>query len=170
MLSALSIRTPMVVGGLALVAVVVGRGLGVAALVTAVVTVPLVVADVRSRFLPNVLTAPILLAGLAEVAGGALAGRGPADTGVLVGAGLVTALVLGALHLAGGLGMGDVKLGAGLAVPLALADPFAAVAGPVLSFLLAGLWALPLAMRSDRTRLAFGPFQLAAFWIVLALA
>lgn len=136
----------------------------VVVLVVAAVTVPLVVADVRERRLPNVLTAPPLLAGLASTIGAVVAGRSPQELPAVA----ATALALLALHLAGGLGLGDVKLGTGLAVPLAAVDPALAVAGPVLAFLLAGAWSLPSALRGGAARIPFGPFQLAAFWLVLA--
>ncbi|NRG39887.1 prepilin peptidase [Rathayibacter sp. VKM Ac-2835] len=133
-------------------------------LVVAAATVPLVLADVRERRLPNALTGPILLAGLATTVGGALAGRMPGELPAV----LLTALALGVLHLAGGLGLGDVKLGTGLALPLAAVDPALALQAPVLAFVLAGAWSLPSALRGGGERIPFGPFQLAGFWVVLA--
>lgn len=133
-------------------------------LVVAAATVPLVLADVRERRLPNALTVPILLAGLASMVGGVLAGRVPVE----LSAALVTALGLGVLHAAGGLGRGDVKLGTGLALPLAAVDPGLALLAPVLAFVLAGVWSLPSALRGGGERIPFGPFQLAGFWLVLA--
>lgn len=160
----------VVFGGAALLVVAGARpaavgGASAALQMVALVSVPLVIADVRQRLLPNVLTTPILLAVIAEAAGGLVVGR----PGWPVLASLATLLALGALHSAGGLGMGDVKLGAALASPLATAAPELAVAGAVLAFLLAGLWALPPLLSGDRSRIPFGPFQLAAFWLVLAL-
>ncbi|QHC59403.1 prepilin peptidase [Rathayibacter sp. VKM Ac-2760] len=138
----------------------------VVVLVVAAVTVPLVVADVRERRLPNVLTAPILLVACASAGGDALSGRMPASLPAV----LATALALEVLHLAGGLGRGDVKLGAALAAPLAAIDPVLALAGPVLAFVLAGAWSLPAVLSGGgAARIPFGPFQLAAFWLVLAL-
>ncbi|QHC67167.1 hypothetical protein GSU68_11740 [Rathayibacter sp. VKM Ac-2759] len=142
----------VVLGAGALVVLVGHRGAGGAALVIAVLTVPLVLADVRRRLLPNMLTVPILVVGIVQQ---------PEQVPVAA----AVALGLGALHLAGGLGMGDVKLGVGLAFPLGAEQT---IAGAGLAFLLAGLWALPLVLAGDRSRIAFGPFQLAAFWIVLA--
>lgn len=142
-------------GATALGAIVVHSGAGWAALVIAALSVPLVLADVRTRLLPNVLTVPILMAGVAEAPGSVVAAA-------------TVALILGVLHSAGGLGMGDVKLGAGLAFPLAALGPDRMSAAVGLAFLLAGLWALPLLLSGDRSRIAFGPFQLAAFWIVVA--
>ncbi|QHC63487.1 hypothetical protein GSU69_12890 [Rathayibacter festucae] len=133
-------------------------------LVVAAATVALVLADVRERRLPNALTVPILLAGLASMVGGSLSGRTPGELPVV----LATALALGVLHLAGGLGRGDVKLGTGLALPLAAVDPGLALLTPVLAFVLAGAWSLPSALRGGGERIPFGPFQLAAFWIVIA--
>ncbi|NQX14808.1 prepilin peptidase [Rathayibacter sp. VKM Ac-2857] len=133
-------------------------------LLVAAATVPLVVADVRERRLPNALTVPILLAGVASTVGGVVAGRTPGELPAVV----ATALALGLLHLAGGLGRGDVKLGTGLALPLAAVDPGLALLAPVLAFVLAGVWSLPSALRGGSERIPFGPFQLAAFWLVLA--
>ncbi|WKK71760.1 hypothetical protein Q0F99_00685 [Rathayibacter oskolensis] len=145
----------VVLGAGALVVLVGHRGAGGAALVIAVLTVPLVLADVRRRLLPNMLTVPILVVGIVQQ---------PEQVPVAA----AVALGLGALHLAGGLGMGDVKLGVGLAFPLGALGAEQTIAGAGLAFLLAGLWALPLVLAGDRSRIAFGPFQLAAFWIVLA--
>lgn len=160
----------VVLGGAALVVLVLGRawscsGAAVVALVVAVVTVPLVLVDARERRLPNAFTGAILLAVLASAIGAVLAGRVPGE----ILASLVTALVLGLLHAVGGLGLGDVKLGAALAFPLAAIDPARAFAGPALAFLLAGCWALPLLRLGNRTRIPFGPFQLAGFWLVVAV-
>ncbi|ALS57853.1 prepilin peptidase [Rathayibacter toxicus] len=160
----------VVLGGVGLTALVLGRRWpsgGVTALVlcVAVVTVPLVLADVRERRLPNLLTGPLLLGVPAKAAADFLGGRAP-DAAV---ASLSTALLLGVLHAAGGLGLGDVKLGAALASPLSAVHPAAVVAVPALAFLLAGAWALPLLLRGDCGRIPFGPFFLSAFWLVLLL-
>lgn len=155
------------VGAVLLGAIGLARVEGRAAIVVLVVamaTVPLVVADVRERRLPNALTVPILLAGLASTVGGVVAGRTPGELPAV----LATALALGVLNLAGGLGRGDVKLGTGLALPLAAVDPGLALLAPVLAFLLAGAWSLPSALRGGGERMPFGPFQLAAFWLVIA--
>lgn len=151
-----ALDTVAVVLGAGALGLIVGyRGTGGAGLVIAVLSVPLVLADVRRRLLPDALTAPILVAGAVQEPGQ-----------VLVVA--TTVLVLGVLNLAGGLGMGDVKLGAGLAFPLAALGPDRLIAGVGLAFLLAGLWTLPQLLGGDRSRVAFGPFQLAGFWMVLA--
>ncbi|MCJ1685747.1 prepilin peptidase [Rathayibacter sp. VKM Ac-2927] len=154
------------VGALLLGAIGLARVEGLAAIVVLVVaaaTVPLVVADVRERRLPNALTVPILLVGLVSMVGGVLSARVSGELPAV----LATALVLGLLHLAGGLGRGDVKLGTGLALPLAAIDPALALLAPVLAFVLAGAWSLPSALRGGGERIPFGPFQLAAFWIVI---
>ncbi|MCJ1699574.1 prepilin peptidase [Rathayibacter festucae] len=157
----------VVVGAVLLGAIGLARVEGRAAIVVLVVaaaTVPFVLADVRERRLPNALTVPILLAGLASTVGGVVAGRTPGELPVM----LATALALGVLNLAGGLGRGDVKLGTGLALPLAAVDPALALLAPVLAFVLAGVWSLPSALRGGGERIPFGPFQLAAFWLVIA--
>ena len=105
-------------------------------LVIAVVTPPLVVADLRERRLPNPLVAAAALglgascaAVLASGADGAAASVGRAALGVLGGGGALLVLAL-----AGGIGMGDVKLGGVLAGAAALVDP----AGVPLAALVAG--------------------------------
>lgn len=147
-------RAALVLGALALLMIAAPRLRESPGLIAvALVSVPLVVADVRGRRLPNALTLPLLVAGVAF-----------APTGGTLLAILATVLGCGALHAAGGLGFGDVKLQAALAPPLAALGPDRVAAAPTLAFVLAGLWAL--ALRS-RDRIAFGPFQLAAFWFIL---
>ncbi|AZZ49263.1 hypothetical protein C5E02_08360 [Rathayibacter rathayi] len=119
----------------------------------ALVSVPLVLADVRGRRLPNAITLPLLATEAAL-----------APTPETLIALLATALGLGALHAGGGLGLGDVKLGAALAPPLAALGPHRVAAAPALAFVLAGVWVLAL---RGRGHVAFGPFQLAAFWLML---
>ncbi|PPH15832.1 hypothetical protein C5C36_00635 [Rathayibacter sp. AY1G1] len=119
----------------------------------ALASVPLVLADVRGHRLPNAVTLPLLVVGavLAPTAGTLLAV-------------LATVLCLGVLHAAGGLGLGDVKLQAALAPPLAALGPEQVVAAPAVGFAVAGLWVLVLCVRG---RVAFGPFLLTGFWLVL---
>ncbi|MBO0983954.1 prepilin peptidase [Rathayibacter sp. SD072] len=152
-LIAVAVTSPLPVGSLAV------------AMLIAAVSVPLVLGDVREHRLPNALTLPLLAAGAASVVGDVLSGRG--DRPVL--AALMASVVLGVLHLAGGLGMGDLKLGSALALPLSTLSPEAALTGLLLPFLLAGTWTLPFLLRGDSSRIPFGPFQLTAFWLVLAL-
>ncbi|MHC2184566.1 leader peptidase (prepilin peptidase)/N-methyltransferase [Rathayibacter agropyri] len=145
----------LLLGALALLVVAAPRAVGAPGLLpVALVSVPLVLADVRGRRLPNTLTLSLL--GIGAVL---------APTGGTLAAVLATVAALGALHAAGGLGLGDVKLAAALAPPLAELGPERVALAPALAFVLAGVWAL--IAHGRRGRLAFGPFQLAAFWLVL---
>ncbi|WP_082844897.1 prepilin peptidase [Rathayibacter tanaceti] len=100
-------RAALVLGAAALLVVAAHRGVP-GLLPVALLTVPLVLVDVRERRLPNVLTLPLLvLTAVPVLSAGALA------------AVLGTGVALWMLHGSGGLGLGDVKLGAALAPPLA---------------------------------------------------
>lgn len=141
-------------GAAALLVVAAHRGVP-GLLPVALLTVPLVLVDVRERRLPNVLTLPLLvLTAVPVLSAGALA------------AVLGTGVALWMLHGSGGLGLGDVKLGAALAPPLAQLGADRVVLAPALAFVLAGVWVLVLRLRAER--MPFGPFQLAAFWLVVA--
>ncbi|QHC55931.1 leader peptidase (prepilin peptidase)/N-methyltransferase [Rathayibacter tanaceti] len=147
-------RAALVLGAAALLVVAAHRGVP-GLLPVALLTVPLVLVDVRERRLPNVLTLPLLvLTAVPVLSAGALA------------AVLGTGVALWMLHGSGGLGLGDVKLGAALAPPLAQLGADRVVLAPALAFVLAGVWVLVLRLRAER--MPFGPFQLAAFWLVVA--
>lgn len=148
-------RAALLLGALVLLAVAAPRAVIAPGLLpVALVSVPLVLADVRGRRLPNALTLPLLVIGAVL-----------APTGGTLAAVLATVAALGALHATGGLGLGDVKLAAALAPPLAELGPERVALAPALAFVLAGVWAL--IAHGRRGRLAFGPFQLAAFWLVV---
>lgn len=125
----------------------------------AAVTPELVRVDLREHRLPNRMVVPGLAVGLAA----AVVAWSPV--------GLVAALGYGGflwvLGLAGGVGMGDVKLAAliGLASPtLAVA-----VAAPLSAFVLGGVAASMVLVRRGRgSRVAFGPWLLAGYWVVVA--
>ena len=110
-------------------------------------------ADVRGHRLPNAITLPLLAVGAALAP----------TVGTLLAV-LATVLCLGLLHAVGGLGLGDVKLQAALAPPLAALGPEQVAAAPAVGFAMAGVWVLVLRVRG---RVAFGPFLLAGFWLVL---
>jgi leader peptidase (prepilin peptidase)/N-methyltransferase len=144
-----------VAGAAALLVVAAPRAEAAPGLVpVAVLTVPLVLSDVRRHRLPNALTVPLL------VVGAALTLLQGAGTLVAV---VATALALGVLWGTGGLGAGDVKLGAGLAAPLAGLGAEQVALGPAAAFLLAGAWVLLPGRRPGRIPL--GPFLLAGFWL-----
>lgn len=126
----------------------------------------LVVVDVASHRLPDVVTAPTAVALLLGLA--VAAALGP-DWGVLVravlaGLALGTAFLLLALASPRAIGLGDVKLAALLGVFLGWFGWGTVLTGVVATFVLGGLAALTLmaAGRASRTTaLAFGP------WLVL---
>ena len=123
--------------------------------------------DARTFRLPDLLTLPLILAGLAEAAW--LAPDDLADRALAAG------LAYGVLFLLAwgyrivrkreGLGMGDAKLLAAAGAWLGVAPmPWVAVGGSLLAL----LWAAVLRLRGTRLtatlRLPFGPFLAAAFW------
>ncbi|WP_291055152.1 prepilin peptidase [Herbiconiux sp.] len=142
----------------------------------AVVTVPLVVIDVRSLRLPNALVLPGLLLLVWGLLWAALAGQlRPVTAASSAPAGVVGALLAGGLLLGGwmlgAVGMGDVKLGTwlgGLAGMMGVPErPEAlgqgAAAGGIV---VAVLFGAELAARAPPAllRIPFGPALLAAFW------
>lgn len=136
----------------------------------AVVTVPLVAIDLRSRRLPNRLVMPGYL-----VAAGTLTAVS-VSSGTLPVVALISAaayvLFLFALSFAGGMGMGDVKLAGVLGAAAGLLGPSVAVISPLLAFGFGGLASavILIARRGTRTtRIPFGPFMLLGFWIAVAL-
>jgi hypothetical protein len=77
------------------------------------ITLVSAIIDVRQRRIPNLLTAPFLLAGiLFHLTASGRFGYGPLVDGVL--GMLVATLILGCMWVAGGTGAGDVKLMMGL--------------------------------------------------------
>lgn len=135
----------------------------------ALVTIPLVVIDVREHRLPNWLVLPGYLVLLVAMAGTWI------QTGMFPWLALTAAagyfVFLYLLAWLGGMGMGDVKLAGVLGGASGLVSLQVVVMSPVAAFLTAGLvslvvWALT---RTSKTRIPFGPFLLAGFWLALAL-
>jgi leader peptidase (prepilin peptidase)/N-methyltransferase len=120
--------------------------------------------DLRYRIIPNRLTYPAILLGLAT----ALVLPGRTWTTTLLGGAVMLALYLPPALAGGGwLGMGDVKLG--LALGLFLAFPVAVLAA-VLTAVLGGGAAAVLAVRhrDRRATLPYGPWLAAASLLALA--
>ena len=136
----------------------------------AAVTIPLIVIDVRSHRLPNRLVLPgYLVAAVTLVAVSVSTGALPLASLIATAA---YVLFLFALSFAGGMGMGDVKLAGVLGAAAGLIGPSAAILSPLLAFGLGGLAsAVVLVTRrgTRATRIPFGPFMLAGFWIAVAL-
>lgn len=136
----------------------------------AAVTIPLIVIDVRSHRLPNRLVLPgYLVAAVTVVA--VLASSETIPLTPLISAAAYV-LFLFALSFAGGMGMGDVKLAGVLGAAAGLVSPSGAMLSPLLAFGLGGLASAVILVtrRGTRaTRIPFGPFMLAGFWIAAAL-
>jgi len=134
----------------------------------AAVTVPLTLADAREHRLPNRLVLPgYPVAVAAALLAWPIAGASPALP-LLAGAGYAAFLLL--LSRAGGMGMGDVKLAGVLGLTLGMVSARSALLAPAAAFLLGGLAAaiLLLGRRANRrSRMAFGPYLLAGFWLAL---
>ncbi|MFC7406170.1 prepilin peptidase [Georgenia alba] len=142
----------------------------VAGALLAGVAVVLALVDARTHRLPDrlVITAYVVTA-VPLLVGAAVGSPGLPVVGGAALAGVVTAACFLGLGLArvGGLGLGDVKLSGVLGLWLGLFGWEVAVAGPLTTFVLAGLWALVLVAtrRADlRSHVALGP------WMVLGTA
>jgi leader peptidase (prepilin peptidase)/N-methyltransferase len=82
--------------------------------------------------------------------------------------------VLFLFHLAGGMGMGDVKLAGLLGAGTGFISGNSALVSPVVAFILGGIVSTAILIRdkthkSQETRIPFGPFLLAGFWVAVAL-
>jgi leader peptidase (prepilin peptidase)/N-methyltransferase len=141
-----------------------------AAFALAAVAPELVRMDVAEHRLPNRLTVPALLAGVAGAGVSCVATGAPPFVPLV--AGLACGGLLFLLALAGGMGMGDVKL----ATAIGLASPTltVAVAAPLLAFLFGGVASLMVLVRAGwsarKQHIAFGPFLLAGYFATLGLA
>jgi leader peptidase (prepilin peptidase)/N-methyltransferase len=122
--------------------------------------------DLREHRLPNLQVLPGIGVGVAAAAlSWVVDGVVPL---VPLIAGAAFCVLLFVLGIRGGMGMGDVKL----AAVLGLASPTLAIAvlAPMAAFMLSGIPAAVLLIRHGRgTRIAFGPFLLAGYFVVLAV-
>jgi leader peptidase (prepilin peptidase)/N-methyltransferase len=136
----------------------------------AAVTLPLTWIDLRQHRLPNLLVVPGYAALLASLAWVWVESASFPWLPLVAAAGYFVFLCV--LSYAGGMGMGDVKLAGVLGGAAGLVSAQAALASPVLAFVLGGVgslaaWAIT---RSSQTRIPFGPMMLAGFWIAVLLA
>lgn len=165
-------------GSLALVGARFGLGGPVIAYAGfAAVLVVLSVIDLETHLLPNVITYPAFLAGLAtSLALGVATGNGDHATGALVG-GISAFVLLFVLHVIrpDGMGLGDVKLAPtlGLALGWLHADPLLAVTLVLYALLLAsvggGLVGLAVNLvRRRREEVPFGPALALGTLVVIA--
>ena len=137
------------------------------ALAVAAVGPTLVRVDLAEHRLPNRMVVPAIAAGgVGFVLSWVVYGEFPL---VPLLAALIYSGALFVLALFGGMGMGDVKL----AAALGLASPTLAIAigSPLIAFLLGGIVALIVLIRSGRGgRIAFGPSLVAGYAGALLLA
>jgi leader peptidase (prepilin peptidase)/N-methyltransferase len=116
--------------------------------------------DFREHRLPNSLVAASYVGGLV---GFGLIAIIQADGRVLLAAlagSLAALLAYLAIHVLGGMGMGDVKYAAVVGLFLGSLGWTYVYLGSLISFACAALWALPLMLRSRKTRdVPFGPFM-----------
>ena len=132
----------------------------------AAVTVPLCIADLRERRLPNTLVLPGFALAMTAAVGGSDRGSPPYAS---VGLCLIALLAFGALAAAGGLGMGDVKLAGMLALALSASGlgPTALLVAVGTAFAGASVAALVEMLHGER-EVPFGPFLLAGFWTAVS--
>jgi leader peptidase (prepilin peptidase)/N-methyltransferase len=145
-----------------------------AALSLSVLTMPLVMIDIKEHRLPNPLTYGGFISGI--VISAAISFREGSVRPTIDS--LILALIASAFFLLlnilsrGGMGMGDVKLAAMLG---ALVSPIGwsiIGAGFVFAFVLGaivGLFLLLLKRASRKTQIPFGPYMLVGVWIALAI-
>jgi leader peptidase (prepilin peptidase)/N-methyltransferase len=137
------------------------------ALAVAAVAPALVRVDLAEHRLPNRIVVPAIAAGgVGVLVSWAVSGQPPL---IPLLAAAIYAGALFVLALFGGMGMGDVKL----AAALGLASPTLAIAlaSPLIAFLLGGIVAVTVLIRSGRgRRMAFGPYLLAGYVGALLLA
>jgi leader peptidase (prepilin peptidase) / N-methyltransferase len=138
----------------------------VAVVYLAAVTSWLVMFDVTTHRLPNVLVLPGIGVGLVSCAGEWIASGRPPMVPLVAGCAYAGFLLV--LNLVGGMGMGDVKLAAALG--FASWNVSVAVLSPVVAFLVGGLVSVVLLISGKRgQRIAFGPFLLGGFWVAVGL-
>jgi leader peptidase (prepilin peptidase)/N-methyltransferase len=135
----------------------------------ALVTIPLVIYDLRERRLPNKITMPGLAVVLLSLA---LTFEWEK---FLVAIG-ISALLFGVglgLSMRGWIGMGDVKLFASLSLLLAWFDPALIWQATLWAFAIAGvlvLVGLIAKKMTARSTIALGPYLLLGFWVAITPA
>jgi leader peptidase (prepilin peptidase)/N-methyltransferase len=139
----------------------------------AVITVPLILIDLRLHRLPNALTYPTAVFLLALLLIGPFAGGSWQQSLNVLLQGLVPAASLLAIGLLsrGGMGLGDVKLAAIMGWSAGWFGLAATVTGFASAFLLGGAYAVIVLVTrkgSRKSAIPFGPFLLAGFWIAFA--
>ena len=142
---------------------------GAEAMLLAMLLLPLALIDLEHHLLPDVLTLPGIVLGLAASAGGWLVAPADAFIGVLAGAALPYAVIVAYRRLRGaeGMGLGDVKL-------LAMVGAFLGWRGMLVTLgvgstagALVGLTLIATGRGRRDTELPFGTFLAAAAVVVL---
>ena len=139
----------------------------------AVITVPLVLIDLRVHRLPNAITYPTGLLLLTLMVLGPFAGGSWANSLNVLLQGLVPAAILLTIGLIsrGGMGLGDVKLAALMGWSAGWFGIAATVSSFAVAFLLGGAYAVIVLVTKKMNRksaIPFGPFLLIGFWIAFA--
>jgi leader peptidase (prepilin peptidase)/N-methyltransferase len=140
----------------------------------AVISIALIIIDVRSKRLPNSWTLPaypilLTLFGVSAAMGDRWPDLFRATLGSLI---TVVTLFLIASFSANGFGMGDVKLAGVFAIPLAWQSWSALILGIAGAFILSAFVSLILLAlrRVNRASLIpFGPFLIVSAWLVIVL-
>ena len=145
-----------------------GPNLALAAV--AVVTVPLVLIDIKLYRLPNAITYSAGLAVALIATGQALLTGDWTAWGIAMLCGIVPSgmLFLLAVFSRGGMGLGDVKLAMVLGWASGMFGVKATLTAFVIAFLVGGVYAVGLLVTkrgSAKRAIPFGPFLLAGFWI-----
>ena len=142
-------------------------------LVLAGLTVPLVIADLTERRLPNRLTLPaypalgvtLSVAAVADGRGWDLARAVLAGAALIVGYGLLHALRPASL------GAGDVKLSGALGIALGWISWDTVLNGAIAGYVIGAIVGATLLVRGERGRaFAFGPAMLAGAWLAILSA
>ncbi|GAB2512004.1 prepilin peptidase [Paramicrobacterium agarici] len=131
----------------------------------AVVTWPLIDADIAEHRLPNALVLPCYPIALVSVLAHAMASGSSPVFAIVIAAASIAAF--GLMHVLGGMGMGDVKLVGVLGLLLGALGATAVIVGVAAAFLfgaVAGAWAMATQQRAASHRIPFGPFLLVGFW------
>ena len=136
----------------------------------AIITVPVVLIDIRLHRLPNALTYPTGLYLLLLMVANLFVGGTPSQSWNALLQGLVPAALLLLLGLLskGGMGLGDVKLAALLGWAIGWIGTGATVTAFAMAFLMGGGYGVVvLATRrgNRKTAIPFGPFLLAGLWV-----
>lgn len=166
------VRAPSIIDSTTALEAISGVVALIAFLYLAAASVALVIIDLETQRLPNVIVLPsfvvaAVLLTTASLLAGDVAPLGLAAIGVVASLGFYFLLAFG---YRGGMGMGDVKLAGVLGLYLGWLGLGALLVGSFLPFLLGGLFAVVLiiARRAGRkSRIPFGPWMILGAWAAI---